>query len=679
VKDLPINNVRNFAVAGHTGCGKTSLVDLMLFKAGRVNRLGRVNDKTSVSDWHDEEKDKGHSFYLSALNCDWQDHHFFILDTPGSPDFSGDTTAALSVCDLALLVVDAISGLDYGFGRAWRLARSRHCPRAVFINGLDKERADFNTVLQALQEAYGATVCIPVTLPIGSEGDLSGVLNVLTAKEIPANLKEQVEHYRSALMDTVAESDEALMTRYLEGEELSEADISRGLHEAILAGHLVPVFAGSVAKDIGVAELMTGAINLFPDPLLRQQVGLADGSQLPLKGTGDAVAFVFKTVIDPFIGQLSLVRVFCGDLKVDAELHNVSRGQNERNPGMFVLNGKDQEAVTHVGPGAIVGIAKLRATHHDDTLTTGGISVKLPPIAFPKPTMSFACYAAKKGEEDKLASALHRLCEEDPTVTVERHPETHETILSGMGDQHLAVLVHRLRHHSHIEVDLRKPKVPYRETITGTGSGSFRHKKQSGGHGQFAEVHLRVEPLAEGDFEFANDTVGGSIPRNFIPAVEKGVNSAMVNGPLAACKVTKLRAVVFDGKHHAVDSSDIAFQIAARAAFREAMRNAHPILLEPIMKVAISAPDQYMGDISGDLNHRRGRILGLDREEGTQVVVAEVPVAEMHSYASQLRSITQGRGNFAMEFARYEQVPSNLAKIIQDQTQHEHDEEASAH
>ena len=666
MKSAPATNVRNFAIAGHAGSGKTSLADLMLFKAGKVNRLGKVQDKTSVSDFHEDEKERGQSLYTTPLTFAWQDHQLFCLDTPGSPDFLGEVAAALRVCDTALVVLNAAQGLEYGAVRAIKTAREGNCPRAIFVNCLDREQADFDKVLAALQEAYGATTCLPLTLPVGREAGLSGVVSVLAGKNQAGALAEEVDAARGKLLDTVAEADEALMTKYLDGQELTADEVTKGLHQAILSGKLIPVFCGSVAKDVGVTELLNGIVALFPHPLMRGQVPVQNG-ELALKEDGDGYAFVFKTIIDPHIGQLNLLRVYSGSFKSDGDGQNLTRHNRERLGSLFCLTGREQEIVPSAGPGAIIAVAKLKDTHTNDTMCTAQGTVQFPPITFPKPTMSYACYAMKQGEEDKIATGLNRLCGEDPTVRIERNAETHELIIHGMGDLHLNIIVSRLKANSKVEVELRRPKVPYRETVTGVGEGKFRHKKQSGGHGQFAEVWLRVAPLPGADFEFANEVVGGNIPKNFIPAVEKGVVSAMVNGPLARCKVINLKAEVYDGKYHAVDSSDIAFQIAARGAFREAMGNANPILLEPIMTVAIMAPDAYLGDLTGDLNHRRGRILGMAREEGLQVISADVPLAEMFGYASQLRSITQGRGSFTMEFARYEQVPGNVSKQIQEQ------------
>jgi elongation factor G len=558
--------------------------------------------------------------------------------------------------------------------RAWKTAKELGIPRAFYINGLDRDQADFAGTLNALQEAYGVTSCIPFTVPVGEKASLASVIHVLRGTDVPAEISEMVDKYRESLMDTIAESSEELMNKYLEGEELSDEEIAQGLHASIIAGDIVPVFAGSASQDIGVEELMNGIVNLFPSPEARGTVPLQDG-ELECKASGEPMALVFKSVTDPFIGQLTFFRVYSGKFTSDSEAFNLTRNSKERMGSLLVVNGKEQKSSEEAGPGEIIAVAKLKNTGVNDTMAMKAGSRHFPAIVFPNPTMSYAVYPVKKGDDEKINGGLVRLAEDDPTIKVERNPETHETVLSGLGDQHLQNVINRLKSQFKVEVDLRTPKVPYRETITASGSAQYRHKKQTGGHGQFAEVHLRVEPFADGEFEFGNEVVGGNIPKNFIPAVEKGVVEAMVNGPLAGCKVINLKAVVYDGKHHAVDSSEMAFKIASRGAFRDAMKNAKPQLLEPIMKLRIAFPDEYMGDISGDLNSRRGRILGMDRDEGLQVVNAEAPLAEVFNYATQLRSITQGRGSFEMEFERYETVPANLVQKIQEEAAKAQEEE----
>ncbi|MFA6716420.1 MAG: elongation factor G [Victivallaceae bacterium] len=669
-----VSETRNFVVAGHSGCGKTSLCDLMLFKAGAVERQGSVDQKTSISDYTPEEQEKQASIYSSPLNCTWKGKKLFFTDTPGYAEFIGETIAPMSVADSLLLVVDAVDGLQVGSTRAWKIARNLNIPRFILINRIDRDRADFKAVLSQLQDAYGKTVCVPVTLPVGQGADFSSVINVLRDSDIPAEIADDAAKYKEMLMDTIAESDEALMEKYLEGEQLSDEEIATGLYTAIMSGDLVPVYAASTAKDIGVTRLMDSINNLFPGPLTKGKVTLEDDSEMEISGSGAPLAQVFKCVVDPFIGQLAFFKVISGEIKADSEYYNVNTATKERMGAIMLLNGKNQKSASVLGPGCIGAVAKLKNTHVGNTLGAVGSSKKMPSIKFPNPVMSYAIFPTKSGEEDKIAQGLHKLSESDPTVTLKRHDETHEMLLSGMGDQHLGQIVHKLKEQYKVEVKLEAPKVPYRETITMNGEGHYRHKKQTGGAGQFAEVFLRIEPSEEG-YVFENKVVGGNIPKNFIPAVEKGVASTLEAGPLVGCQVENVKVTVYDGKYHPVDSNEMAFKIAARTAFRDAMSKAKPVILEPIMKVKITVPNDYMGDITGDLNHKRGRILGMGTEEGLQVVNAEVPVAEMAKYATELRSMTQGRGLFQMDFERYEQVPANVANEIIAKHQAEQEED----
>ncbi|OQA86017.1 MAG: Elongation factor G [Lentisphaerae bacterium ADurb.Bin242] len=654
--------IRNFVAAGHSGTGKTSLCDLMLFKAKAVDRLGSVDSKTSVSDYTPDEQEKRSSIYAAYLTCAWRDQQFFFTDTPGYGEFVGEVISAFRASDAALIVLDGVQGIEFGTTRAWKFANDFKIPRFFFVNRLDREMADFFQVLEQLQEAYGKTVCIPLTIPVGKENSLSGVINILTEKNPPAEYKEMVEKYHTQLMDTAVESDEKLMERYLEGETLTEEEIARGLHDAIKAGSLVPVFAGSVAKDAGVEELMNGIFNLCQTPLERIRYS-ADGTEIKPSVDGDAAAFVFKSITDPFIGQMAFFRVLTGSFKSNSDVINLTSGSRERIGQLMILNGKNQIPIDEAVPGCICAVAKLKTTKTGDTIATSANCKAMNPMDFPNAVMAYAISAVKSGEEDKIMTGLHKLCENDPTLRVERDKETHQTLLKGMGDQHINNAVKRLKDLAKVEVNLSTPKIPYRETVTSHGEGHYRHKKQSGGHGQFAEVYLKVDPNEAG-YEFVNAVVGGSIPKNFIPAVEKGVLEAMERGPLAGCLVEKMKITVYDGKFHDVDSSEMAFKIAARMAFRDAMAKAKPVLMEPIITARIMFPDTFTGDISGCLNHKRGRILGMEMDEGLQVITAEVPHAEMLKFATELRSITQGRGSFEMEFARYEVVTPMVANEI---------------
>ena len=656
--------IRNFAIAGHNASGKTTLCDQMLFKAGAVSRLGSVDNKTSVSDFTPDEQEKHSSIYSAYLNCSWQENHFFFTDTPGYGEFVGEVISAFRSCGFSMIVLDGEGGIEIGTTRAWKYAKEFKIPKMVVVNRLDRDMADFFAVLKQLQDAYGLTTCVPMTLPVGSGEKFSRVVSVLTTpeSEIPDDLKDLVAKYKEQLLDTVAESDEELMERYLGGEALSEEEISKGLHNAIFAGQLVPVFAASGLKDIGVTEIMNGLVFLMPNPLERIRPA-ADGTIVEPKDTGDAAAFVFKSAIDPFIGQMAYFRVLTGQISSNKDIYNLNTGSKERIGQLVLLNGKEQIPVDQVCPGAICGIAKLKATKTGDTL---GDSLTnnhaMSRQTYPNPVISYAIRATKSGDEDKIVQGIQRLAECDPTLQLSRNDETHETILGGMGEQHIMNAIRNLKALAKVDVQLDPPKIPYRETINAKGEAAYRHKKQSGGHGQFAEVHLRLEPAEE--FEFVNAIVGGSIPKNYIPAVEKGVHEAMANGPLAGCVVERIRVTVFDGKYHDVDSSEMAFKIATRKAFKDAMAKAKPVLMEPVMSVKITIPDAYTGDITGNLNHKRGRILGMGSEDGLCVLDTEIPAAEIHKYATELRSMTQGKGSHEVAFARYENVPAAVQQEI---------------
>ena len=662
MKNCPVDKIRNFVLAGHAGAGKTTLADLLLFKSGAVGRKGSVDNGTSVSDFRAEEQERKNSIYTGILHCPWKDGHFFFTDTPGNTDFCGEAMNAINMCDMMILVIDAMSGIGPGTIRAWNQARDRKMPRMIFINGCDRDQVNIEGTLENVVNSYGKTVCIPCTIPDGSAATFKGVHSVL-AEDAPA----EAEDYKSALMDAIAESDEDLMAKYLDTLELSPEEIATGFKKAVLSGTLVPIFFGSANKDLGVAELADAILTFGPSPLEDIPMNIAEG-EIDRKSP-NALGYVFKSVNDSFIGQMNYIRILSGTFKSDSELTNATKNSKERVGNLLQIQGKDQATIEEAGPGEFIAIAKLKNTGLNDVLATGDVSVKFGPVKYPQSTTFYAVSAVAKGEEDKLGAGLKRLQDEDPTIVIDRNPETKQTIVSCMGDQYMNLMVARLKKDFKVEVALDTPRIAYRETINGTGTAQFRHKKQSGGHGQFAEVHLRLEPYTpeEGgeDFAFANEVVGGNIPKNYIPAVEKGVGETRLVGPLSRSKVINFKAVVYDGKYHDVDSSEMAFKIATRGAFRAAMANAKPMLLEPIMTLKIVFPEEYMGAISGDLNSRRGRILGMEHQEGMQVLNAEVPLAEVYSYPTQLRSMTQGRGFFEMTFNRYDPVPAQLTAQIQ--------------
>ncbi len=674
VKSISAENIRNFALAGHSGSGKTAFTDLLLYKTGAVQRRGDVDQGNSASDYRPEEQERGGSIYTSLFNTQWQDKHLFFADTPGYGDFFGEAIAALQVCDATVIFVDVEDGINSGTLQSWRQAKDHGKPCVFFVNGLDRESADFETLLGSLQNTFGANVVAPFTLPLGQGTGFSGVARVLSSEADAGEMIGDAAAARESLMDTAAESDDQLMEQYLEGQQLSEDQISKGLQASVREGNVVPLFVGSVKQEQGIDELLNGLVNLLPDPLSAPAVPTAEGDAIERSAEGPAYLQVFKSVTDPYVGQLTYFRVFSGQLPANTDLTNVNRHIKERVASLFQINGHEQTETDQACAGQIVAAAKLKDTHLSDTLSTSADASELAGLQFPAPVMSYAVSPETKGEEEKVGSGLSRLAEEDPTLQMHFNQETRQTVLSGMGEQHLQNVLTRLEQTFKVKVQFDMPKVPYRETIKATAKAQYRHKKQSGGHGQFAEVHLRLEPLEDEQYEFANEVVGGNIPKNYIPAVEKGVQDAMTHGPLARCRVMNVRAVVYDGKYHPVDSSDLAFQIAGRNAFYDAMNKASPLLLEPIMRMRITFPEEYMGDVSGDLNSRRGRIMGMDREEGFQVVHAEAPMAETFKYATQLRSLTQGRGNFEMQFERYDIVPSHLTAQIQEEAAREDEE-----
>lgn len=669
MKNCAPGKIRNFVLAGMAGAGKTSLADLMLFKSGAVSRQGSVEGGTSISDFRKEEQEKKCSIYSAVLNCPWKECHFFFTDTPGGTDFCGEALNAISAADMLVLVVDAATGIGPGTLRAWRYARELHLPRCIFINACDKDEADFERKLDLLRGTCVKKSCVPLTVPNGRKSGFTGINKVFNENGIDPQ-------YRTSVVEAIAESTDELLEKYLDKGDLSDEDILNGLRSAVATEKLIPIFSGSVTRDIGVNELMDFIAAYGPAPTDDIPVNLASGEIV--RDGNDAVGYVFKSVNDAFIGQLTYMRIFSGTFSSDSEVVNSTRQSRERIGSLLHVQGKGQANVETAGAGEIVAIAKLKNTGMMDILASRQLEVAMKPVDYPQPTTMFAISAVNKGEEDKLAAALQRMMAEDLTLKVERNPETHQTIVSGMGDQQISMMSARLKNDFKVAVNLDTPRVPYRETVKGVGEDMFRHKKQSGGHGQFAEVHLRIEPFAgtqEEEYQFGNEVVGGAIPKNFIPAIEKGVAETRLAGPLSNSKVINFKAVVFFGKYHPVDSSEMAFKIATRGAFRAAMAKAKPELLEPVMSLVIEFPDEYMGAVQGDLNGRRGRILGMDRQDGLQQVTAEVPLAEVYTYPQQLRSMTQGRGAFTMKFERYEPVPAAIARKIQEEAKKEEAEE----
>jgi elongation factor G len=675
--DIPISNVRNFVIVGHSGSGKTSLTDALAYKLGLNDRLGSPAAGSSVSDFTDEEKNRKISIFSASFQTDYaasdgSKYDLFFTDTPGFMDFHGQMMAAARAADTALCVVDASGGVQVGTRRAWKCADQQGVvARAIAVTGLDKDNTSLATALESVQAAFGDK-CVPVAF---LAADKKSVVSVLAAN-VPADMADDVAAAKQKLVELAAEQDEALMEKYFSEGALSDAETAAGLLKAAAAGTFVPVMPVLPLSGGGVPELLEVVCRYFASPLQRVRND-AEGKPIDPAANRPFLGLVWRTVSDAFVGQMSYVRVLAGTLKTNSEVENPRAGEKEKVGALLIPCGKKQNPVETATAGDIVAIPKLKSTKVGDTLCAIGAPQRAAPLVFPNAVMFAAVTAKSQADDDKLGPALQRIVEQDPTLHFERNAETHETVLRGLGDVHLDVACSLMKSLSNVNVTLSTPKVAYRETVTGVGEGHYRHKKQSGGRGQFGEVYLKVERRPEGDDEwFVDDIVGGSIPGNFLPAIQKGLVEAMLHGSVAGYPVVNIRARIYDGSYHDVDSSEIAFKIAGGRAFRDGMAKAKPVLLEPIMTVRVTIPDHFMGPINGDLTHKRGRVLGMDNDDGLQVVIAEVPQAELFRYAAELRSITGGQGSFSMEFNRYEVVPSNVAqKVIAESPYQHHDEE----
>lgn len=677
--------LRNVALIAHGKAGKTTLAEAMLFDGGQTDRLGRVDDGTSVMDFEPEEIKRNLSISSSFHHVEWDKHKINLVDTPGDANFIMDTKNSLQAVDGAIIVVDAVSGVEVQTEKVWEYAGQFELPRLFFISKMDRERANFFQALADIQKIL-TPKAIPIQMPIGAEESFAGVIDLLNMEavlfennlsgkmkkgEIPANLLEEAKKAREKLVEAIAEADDALLEKYLEGQELSPGELAQGLRKGVLNKVVFPVLCGSGLKNMGIQPLLEAVINYLPSPMERG----------PVKGLNPATkeeetrqpteeepfsAFVFKTLADPYAGKLTIFRTWSGTLQADSTLYNANKEVKERFGQILQLEGKNQKPIESVGPGDIAAVAKLRETTTWDTICDEKKPIIYQGITMPVPPVSFAVAPKSKGDEEKITTALLRLSEEDPTIRVQRDEQTKELILSGMGQVHVEVTVEKLKRKFGVEVTLKTPKIPYKETIKSTKSGIiYRHKKQSGGRGQFAEVHFELSPLPRGKgFEFENALVGMNVPRNFVPAVEKGVLEAMQSGVLAGYPVVDVKVKFYDGKSHEVDSSEIAFKIAASMAFRKGVMETNPVLLEPIMNIEVFVPDEYMGDVIGDLNSRRGRVLAVEPRSKGQLIKAQVPLAEVMKYAPDLTSMTSGRGSFAMEFSHYEEVPAHLAEKI---------------
>jgi elongation factor G len=671
------DRIRNVALVGHRGSGKTSLHEALLHEAGATTRLGSVADGTTVSDADEDEKARGMSIAASLASFEWRDVKVNLIDTPGEPSFIADALGALRVCESAVFVVNGVLGVEVGTQRLWQRAAELGVARLVYVNMLDRERADFFRTLDALKNAFGPHV-VATEIPIGSEHETRGVIDLVDMKAyeyaeggcrgvpIPDDLADVAQEYREKLMDEVAENSDALMERYLEGEEISHDEIVQALEDGTDHGHIFPVTCGVATSCLGANRLLDAIVDDLPSPV---QHGALEAGDLTLEPNEDAemFAYVFKTRADPYAGRINLFRVYQGTLTHDSHVLNTRAHSKERIGQLLVPQGKDVKHTDAFGPGDIGAVAKLKETRAGDWLAARDQPITMPSIKLPAPVMAFSIEPKAKGDEDKVFTALRRLQEEDPTIDLHRDQQTGEQIVAGLSQIHVEVIVDRMRSRFGAEVDLKPPRVPYQETIRGSAKAHGRHKKQTGGRGQFGDCHIEIEPLADGDFEFVNAIKGGVIPTSFIPAVEKGVVEAMQQGIVAGYPVKGVRVRLYDGSYHSVDSSEMAFKIAGSIAMKQALEQASPVLLEPIMIVTASVPEQSVGDVMGDLSSRRGRPLGTEGVGGMTEVKAEVPMAEMLSYAPDLRSITGGQGEYTLEFLRYEEVPAHLAqKVVAD-------------
>jgi len=676
-------NLRNVGLFGHGGAGKTSLAEAILYTAKVIDRMGKVENGNTVSDFEPEEIKRGISLSLSVLPLEWKGKKINVIDTPGYADFIGEIKSALRAVDSMLIVIDAISGIQVQTEKVWGMGEEEKLPVAFVVNKLDRESADFYENVKAIQERFGGKA-IPIYLPIGKEGNFNGVIDLLEGKayiykddkgeavesEIPAELKSDYEKYRQQLIETIIEFDEELLQKYLEGEEIESFLIAKTLKEAFKGREIFPIFPVSSYKNVGVSKLLDAIVAFFPNPLERPAIPIEDLKNGETKAIrigekNGLLAFVFKTSADPFVGKISYIRVLSGVLKPDSALFNVNKGVQEKIGGLFYQRGKNQEVATEISTGDIGVITKLKETSTNETLSDKDNSIKVVPVEFPEPVFAVAVVPKTRADEDRMSSAIARILEEDPTLRVQRNVETNETLIYGLGDSHLEVVVERMQRKFGVNVTLGTPQVAYRETIRATVKAEGKVKKQTGGRGQYGHVWLELEPLPRGaGYEFVDKIVGGVVPKNYIPAVEKGVRETMEKGVLAGFPVVDVRVTLFDGSYHEVDSSDMAFKIAAAKAFKKGFMEAKPVLLEPIMSVEVTAPSEYTGDIISDLNGRRGRVTQIDTLGKLQVVKALVPLAEMLRYSSVLKSITQGRGSYSMKFSHYEEVPAKIQEEI---------------
>ena len=674
--------IRNVALLSHQGAGKTSLVESMLFTSGAIQRLGSVADGTTTSDHDPLEIERHMGINLSLLPAQWQGMKLNIIDTPGYADFVGEARSGLRVTEGAMIAVCAASGVEVGTEQMWSEAERGNVPRLVFVNKMGRDNADFFSTLKGIQAKLSPR-CLPVQLPIGSQKDFQGIIDLVTMKayigkdsqeaEIPSTLREQAEASREKLVEAAVEADDELINKYLEGESINNEEVFSAIRKSTVSGKLVPVFVGSALKCVGVRQILDGICSYLPSPeekgaILANNVSTGDQEEIDPNSESPLAGLVFKTTADPYVGKLSYFRIYSGVISGNSQVWNANRNSMERISQLFTMLGKNQQTVPQVAAGDIGAVAKLSVTTTGDTLCAREHPVMLPGIEFPKASFGMAIQPQAKSDLDKMSTVLPRICEEDPSLQTRREADTNEFIISGVGDNHLEITREKIRRKFGVEVKLDLPKIPYKETIAASTKAEYKHKKQTGGHGQYGHVLLELEPLPRGGgFEFVEKIFGGAIPHNYIPSVEKGVNEARQEGVLAGYPVVDVSVTLYDGSFHPVDSSDIAFKVAAAQALKKGLSQGQPVLVEPIMKLTITVPESYTGDITSDLNTKRGRVVGMNPGNGVNVIEAQAPYAELLRYALNLRSLTQGRGSFVMEFDHYEGVPAHLSqKIITD-------------
>ena len=686
-------NTRSFAIAAHGGAGKTSLVEAMLFDSGSTTRLGKVEDGNTVSDFSQEEQKRQISINTSLITMERNGKTLFVLDTPGFADFVGEMRSAVRVADTLVIAVSGTSGIEVQTDKAWQTGEEFGLPVAFYISKLDRENADFGKVLSDIKAVYSEKA-VPVFLPIGSESSFKGVVDILRSKayiyeingsgkfsegDVPADMAADVASARETLVETVVEADDEMMMRYLDGESISDDELLPVLRKAIASRLLLPVFPGSSTQNVGVHQILDFIVDFFPSPLeARTRPAKKGDKDIEVAPDPSATfsAICFKVMVDPYVGKLSFIRVNSGTLTSDNNIFNVNKGEDERISSFKFMTGKEGKDVKEIVVGDILTLPKLQSVQVGDTLGMKGSTVIYPPIDFPKPVYSVAITAKSRADEDKLGNAINKTLEEDPSLSFEKNAETNDSVLSGMGDMHIDIVLSKMKERYGVDLETKTPQVPYRETIRKTAEAQGKHKKQTGGHGQYGDAHIRYTPLERGaGFVFEDNIVGGAIPKGFIPAVEKGLRESLVKGPLAGFPVVDFKATLFFGSYHDVDSSEMAFKLAARLSFKKGILDAGPILLEPIMNIEVTVPEDYLGDVMGDFNSRRGRILGIDSKGHQQIVKAQAPLAEMFRYAIILRSMTSGRGSFTMEYDHYEEVPAEITKKVVAAHKQEEEEE----